>query len=68
MCRKTLPKVPETLLKKRKLRAEAKAKAVKAAVANKKVRFVLKVKSGQLAGKHECKPTYFVKKRIRLIV
>ncbi|XP_025092020.1 60S ribosomal protein L7-like [Pomacea canaliculata] len=33
---KTLPKVPETLLKKRKLRAEAKAKAVKAAVANTK--------------------------------
>jgi len=33
---KTLPKVPETLLKKRKAQAEAKAKALKAAEANKK--------------------------------
>merc|ERR1711936_1445530 len=33
---KKLPKVPETLLKKRKARAEAKAKALKAAEVNKK--------------------------------
>merc|ERR1712154_187700 len=33
---KKLPKVPETLLKKRKARAQAKAKALKAAEVNKK--------------------------------
>lgn len=37
ICRKKLPKVPETLLKKRKQRAEAKTRALKAAESNKKV-------------------------------
>ena len=35
---KPLPKVPETLLKRRKQRAEAREKAVKAADVNRKVR------------------------------
>jgi hypothetical protein len=37
VCRKKLPKVPESLLKKRKQREEAKTKALKAAEVNKKV-------------------------------